>query len=479
MYTARAVVVLGEKADPNGPAAADAKSGGDRTRLNMISVFQKDPEFTTNAIRDAIAEQTHMAASQRHVWPKTNQPVQYHFDPELRGKALDDFCKRAAQAVTLTQKDGVVEIACRWPDARAADIVNAFYWAFHDEIVNYETTGSKLQETLLSKLLDDYKATEARLDEKLSRFGRDHADDTPGDSSGVANRYLAMLTANAELQANILQLRKRREASAEQLKTIPPKIKSMEIIGRATDTPLYLAAIQKRNEAQQRLDTLKAKYQDKHPMVQEAQAAFSAADEQFRKAEKASSATPNVEKQTMISNPEYDRLLAFINQADADLKGMEAAWDLKHKQAAEEKKRVLAAGNYSNELKQLTDQRASVRAARANVESQLETAGLAQKQDVLRASLQTGMLAKPVAEQDAAAVTAFMTYAAGPILGLLIAFALSLFAKGMDRTLRTPHDVEKRLGKPVLAVLPKMDTPRISRTRLGSGDSGQSRLPSG
>ena len=133
-----------------------------------------------------------------------------------------------------------------------------------------------------------------------------------------------------------------------------------------------------------------------------------------------------------------------------------------------------------NEQKSLSDQRAAMHATRASLESRLEAAQLASKQDILRASLQTSLLSKPVAQRDAAGGMAFLLYAAGPLLGLAIGILLSVFAKNQDHTLRTPLEVEQRLGVPVLAVLPKMETPRVSRTRIGGGgESGQSSLPPG
>jgi hypothetical protein len=479
MYTATAQVLLSDKEEQANASGAGLKSGADRSKSNLLGVLQKDPEFIKAAIRSAMREQTHPDSAARHVWPRTGQPVEYHFDPALSGAAFEAFCARAGQSIRISQRDGNLEIACRWPDRHAADIVNAFYWAFHDEVVKSETAESKFQSTLLTKLLADNVATERRIEQKLLKYRTDHAGDLPAEPEGTANRYATMLTGLADLQASIIQLQERRDAYAQQIKTIPPKIQSMEIRGRSTDTPLYLAAMQKRNEAQQNLDTLKSKYQDKHPKVQEAQQILDAAEAQFKKAEQTSSATPNIQQQTTIPNPEYDRTLAFINQADADLKGMHATLDLKQKQADDEKRRVLQAGASSNELKWLTDERASIRATRTNLEAQLQAAQIAEQKETERASRLISLASAANAVPDAADGLSLLIYAAGPVLGLIIAFVLSFVAQNFDRTLRTPMEVEKSLGKPVLAVLPKMDTPRMSRTRLNGGDNGRPSLPSG
>jgi capsular polysaccharide biosynthesis protein len=88
------------------------------------------------------------------------------------------------------------------------------------------------------------------------------------------------------------------------------------------------------------------------------------------------------------------------------------------------------------------------------------------------------MMVEPVAEPDTGTKN-ILFYAAGPLLGLLIAFAFSLLAETLDHSLRTPVEVEKYLGKPVLAVLPRMDVPKGTQKRLASnGESAPPVLPS-
>ena len=73
---------------------------------------------------------------------------------------------------------------------------------------------------------------------------------------------------------------------------------------------------------------------------------------------------------------------------------------------------------------------------------------------------------KPKAEKVDTTAKQLLLYLLGPILGALIAFSFSLAAETMDHTIRTPVEVEKYLGKPVLAVLPKMQAPGGGRRRL-------------
>ncbi len=90
------------------------------------------------------------------------------------------------------------------------------------------------------------------------------------------------------------------------------------------------------------------------------------------------------------------------------------------------------------------------------------------------------MIVEPESELDMVGGKSLLFYGAGPVLGLIIAFAFSLLAETLDHSLRTPIEVEKFLGKPVLAVLPRMEAPRDARRRLpGGGEAAQPTLPSG
>jgi len=478
-YTARALVVLSDKQQPAAAPASADKSPDIRTRLNMVQVFQRDPEFVKNAIAGAVQEQRHPALTTRHVWPSTGKPVEYHFDSDLSGAALDQFARRAQHALAVSEKEGVLEISCRWPDRQAEDIVSAFYWAFHDAVVNFEASDSALQAGLLTRLLDDTKATERRIYQKLQRYRVEHGAEPPTEPDGGAGRYATLVSGLADLRAKIIELEQKRDTYAAQLKTIPPKIQSMEIRGRPTDTPLYLAAMQKRNAAQQALDTLKVKYQDKHPLVIEAQHNLDVAAAEFKQAEAESNAKPNVMQQTTIPNPEYDRTLAFVNTADADLKGMKATLDLRQKQVDAEKRLAIEAGVTGSELQSLKEERDRIRASRAALEAQLQAATVTQQEDQVRAAAQTSLLNRPFAESESAGAVAALTFLGGPLAGLLIALLLSMASRSADHTLRTPLEVGKRLGKPVLAVLPKQSGDRLAaRQRLGPGERDRPSLPS-
>ena len=160
------------------------------------------------------------------------------------------------------------------------------------------------------------------------------------------------------------------------------------------------------------------------------------------------------------------------------MKGLRATYELKAKQAEAERAKASRASKQNYEFKWLTDQYGIIGQIRTNLENRVQAAELAQKQDYDRSSAETAMVFKPVPEPESSGAKSMLIYAVGPILGLVIAFAFSLVAESLDHSLRTPIEVEKHLGKPVLAVLPRMDPPRAAKRQINSiPDRGQATLP--
>jgi uncharacterized protein involved in exopolysaccharide biosynthesis len=476
-YTATAMILLTGDSSSGYQSADEAQLGSVRYKLRLFTIFLRNPQFMKDAIRHAISEQTQAAGSSQHIWPDTGQPVAYHFDPNMSDVALDKFCKDARNAINFGQGEGFLELTCRWPDRRAEDILNAFFWEFHDQVVSYETINSTTAQRVLKKLLGEYKSREQAIEKNIIAYQHKNIETPPVQPTEASSNYVTRVSDLEEMQVSMRMAQEQRDTYAAQLKTLQPTIVSSEVSGSPTDNPRYRAALQKRTEAQDALTSLKTRYQDSHPKVREAQVALDAADEDLKVAEKASKASKNIQAITTVKNPDYLRTVAIINQKDAELKGLRATYELKQKQAQAEKQKAYIAGPKNYEFKWLTDSYGIVQTIRTNLENRLHAAELTERQDLERSASETAMLVKPVAEPESSGGKGMLLYAAGPILGLIIAFAFSLVAETLDHSLRTPLEVEKHLGKPVLAVLPRMDPPRASRRQLAGTEPGHATLP--
>jgi uncharacterized protein involved in exopolysaccharide biosynthesis len=477
-YTASAMILLTGRAESSYQNTDESQLGSVKYKVNLLTIFLKDPEFMKSAIKSAIAEQTHSDVATQHVWPDTGLPVEYHFDTNMTDVAFDKFCKDARQALNFAQGEGILELTCRWPDSKAADILDAFFWEYHDRVVSHETVNSEQSETMLSKLLAEYISKEKSIEKNIVKYQKDHINNPPENPEGASSNLKTMQNALEEMRLSISMAQQRRDTYAQQLKSIPAKIVSAEVLGGPQSTPAYQAALRQRNDRQQALDELKSRYQDTHPKVREAQRDLDTAEAELAKAEKAGKAGKNVQSSTEVVNPDFVRTQAMVNQADADLQGLKANYALRQKQVDDERQRALQAGSRNYEFKWLTDEYGIIGTIRTNLENRLQAAQLAKRQELQRSSAETTMVVKPVSEAESAGGKSLLLYAAGPILGLIIAFAFSLVAETLDHSLRTPIEVEKHLGKPVLAVLPRMDPPKPSRRKLGGGgESRQATLP--
>jgi capsular polysaccharide biosynthesis protein len=96
-----------------------------------------------------------------------------------------------------------------------------------------------------------------------------------------------------------------------------------------------------------------------------------------------------------------------------------------------------------------------------------------EERDQLTQARSLALVVPPKAQQLDKGSKSVLLYMLGPILGIIIAFCFSLLAEALDHTLRTPVEVEKYLGKPVLAVLPRIRPEREGRKQL-SGASNPS-----
>jgi len=477
MYTAFGMILLTGKEATQ--VMDDSQLGSVRYKLNLLNFFMKDPAFMKTAITDAIDEQTGNALT-IHVGAD-GERVQYHFKTTMTPVELDNFCKEARQSLNYasSQSEGILELTCRSKDKEAAaDIINAFFWHYHDMVVDYETINTHKRKELLKSLLAQYVEKEKEIEKKVIDYKNAHVGDPPEPPDSANSNFKNDMMALAEAKLAIEMAQERRDAYAQQLKGMKPTMKMSETIGNAHESPLYKAALDKRTAAKQNLEQLKLKYADAHPKVKEAQALLDSAEADLAKADKMASAGSNIQQTVNQPNPDYLRTVAIVNQADADLKGLRATFDLRSKQVESEKQKALTATKQNYDFKWLTDDQGIITQIRTNLENQVQAADLAERQDHDRSSAETAMVVKPVPEPEATGAKSMMIYAVGPILGLIIAFAFSLVAESLDHSLRTPLEVEKHLGKPVLAVLPRMDPPKVARRQLnGIQDRGQATLP--
>jgi capsular polysaccharide biosynthesis protein len=113
---------------------------------------------------------------------------------------------------------------------------------------------------------------------------------------------------------------------------------------------------------------------------------------------------------------------------------------------------------------------------RNNTQAELKAAQIDEERDRITSSQSVDLIVKPDATAVDSKSKKVLLYLLGPIIGLLVGFCFSLALEAMDHSLRTPLEVESYLGKPVLAVIPKIQESKESIKRIGGAPNQQ--LPS-
>jgi uncharacterized protein involved in exopolysaccharide biosynthesis len=250
-------------------------------------------------------------------------------------------------------------------------------------------------------------------------------------------------------------------------------------------SPEYQSLATAKERLQADLDELKLKYTEDNPQVKKEAALLEQVNARLTRLNTQGHLTPGkpgpVSKQRESLNPTWQALDTKRAEAQIQVRAMEAhllnARDAMQKTLQMAKTAPAAAAQF----KSMTDGFTLFSAIRQNLRNRVEQAAMDEQRDREMHTAEMTMIVKPEAEPDIVGAKTVLFYAAGPILGLIIAFAFALLMETLDHSLRTPIEVEKHLGKPVLAVLPRMDTRgEKSRRRLnsGGGEAARPTLPS-
>lgn len=463
-YSATGIVILSQTLQAGIQNPDEVQMGSIRYKLNILNQVKKNPEFIKTALKDAELD--------RDSSGQTMSEVEF-----------DKYTKDVMKALSVATDQTFLEISCRWKDDKAANIVKAFYAAYEREVLEQETALSTRQKGMLEKLLKDYTDEQKDMELKVVNYLKDHPSEPLVNPTEVASNVKSRIQSLEEQRFLLNMAQEQRNEVARQLQTTPKEVNTEIVRGNPAQTILDLPAAQKqRDDAKAKLEDLKGKYFDKHPQVVAAQKAFDDADAKVKELESKGSKLPNssgpLKSYVMSRNPEWDRLNAELNQQDARIKAMTAGLSLQQQELASARQVASSAPKRNFDYKWMQINLDQISAIRANLANKVEMAILDNKRDEAMHSAEMKLLFPPESEQELTGAKSLMLYAAGPLLGIVIAFAFSLVAESLDHSLRTPVEVEKYLNKPVLAVLPRMDAPRKGQRQLGGADAARPSLPS-
>jgi uncharacterized protein involved in exopolysaccharide biosynthesis len=329
---------------------------------------------------------------------------------------------------------------------------------------------------MLEKQFQKYDAEANEKGKVRVAYIQKHWHKNPERMSTEISRHDTLQQSIADYQTAIAETEARLSAVTAALVKTPREITEQQKDMIVTDdTALKLAG--EREGLNQQMLQLKTRYNDSHPQVVELQKKIDALDQRI---EQIKNQPPKTRKTgaevTRGINREWLELNQQKNALTQALRGFQLRLQRTQLQIAQSQSRVEQMPDEQQRFNRIERDYQLADNVRNQLRAQLEAARIDEERDkITQASLVKKQI-EPKAEKIDAGGKGVVLYALGPLLGIIIAFCFSLVAEALDHSLRTPVEVEKYLGKPVLAVLPKIQAPREERKRLAGGS--QKHLPS-
>ena len=412
----------------------------------------------------------------------------------LDGKSPTDvavYCKKVSESITYDPAGNFLGITCRWPGSASEceQILNAFYLYYNQKVMGELALVSTTRTDLLTKLLKDYHEKHHTLEEKVGEYEVKNLAFKPGYNFVQANQdYLQSLDQVKRLQEALQSANKQRDSiSAELAHTQPTTQDSITYKGNS-ESPEMTSAVTTRDAALQALKDLQVNFTDANPKVKAAQEKYDQAKAHVEQLEKTANAkagqkrtASDIQSIKENANPIYQSLKSQMTEQNLNIAKIQT--DLTNAQNSLEKakQRVQMSPAEALRYRTMTSDLGLYAQIEEQLRADLEKARLEEKREQTLSAKDMSVEVPPTAEMEQGGARSALLLAAGPLLGLIVAFSFSLLAESLDHSLRTPQEVETFLNKPVLAVLPRLDTnKKTAQRQLGAGDDKNNRpsLPS-
>lgn len=452
MYNARALIVL--SGSKSGQDAEDAAQRGTvKYKLNLLSTVLKDPKFTETAFKER------------------------GLDKGMTEEEFKKFSKEATAAMQYATGENILEISCRWKDARCADIINAFYGAYSLRVLEMETLQNQSSTEMLKKLVTDFRGRVENIEKKVAKWREEHIEEGYQDPNSAAQEYRARKNQVDAIKGQLSLIRNQKEEVERRLQNEPQMV-DMDILSTSPRLdPEFARLTEANNILNDRLAEERRTHTDDHPQVKfilgqikDVESRMARMEGKVKKTNKSDGLVKTQSRQTI--NPMLLGLQDQLSQLDITEQGYQAQLEKATTELNQAMKRAKTSPEEIQKYQKMTENMSMYMSIRDNLRAKLEQSEIdAQREKELHIT-EMKMMVEPEAVQEEVGKKSIMLFAAGPILGIIIAFAFSLLSETMDHSIRTPTEVEKYLGKPVLAVLPRADIPKgARRPAIGGGEN--------
>jgi len=442
----------------NAVNADKTRKGTIQFKLSVLSDCQAEDGFMKAALRDANLQGSRDAA------------------------AFDAYAKEATRALSFKRiGENILEMSIVWANADAPKIIDAYYSRYHQRVQDVEAASSTMQKKLLTDLAKMYADKKHALEIKNRNYLEKNALNPTPDPQVASSQYQQRVEDVRRLTADLSAAQAQYAVAKKNLDATPKNVDQSIRYQGVGSSSVYTSAETARDNAQDAFNKIKEKDTENSPLYKAAAKKLNDAQDHLDEVTKkgAASTKPGVVLNTTVAvNPQYAMRQDAAVNAESRMKAVETTLRNAQQALAEEKVKAIEAPRQAY-AKMLESEKLPLYTGIYNrMDAEKEAATIAAETQKMQSA--TGMVYTPaVAEVEKASIKGFLLLAAGPIVGILIAFVFSLLFESLDHSLRTPMEVEQKMNQPVLAVLPRFNAKQgMGNVQIGSGDSARPTLPS-
>lgn len=445
-------------------------TGDPATNAAMNELTRRSRRTEVQAVRRKADRLIFWVKNDREFVPQALRDI--NLDKKYSAEELDDITKRIQRRLDKPKliNGQYLNIALPWSNpAEAEQILNALYGRFASRTVAEETAAVTNRRIALQQQFDQAEKEANEAARKRTEFLTRNWWQIASRLGAELGKYDATEQRLSSTRFDLTEARMRLDSVTQELSKTDKYIVQSKSSLRIMENPV-MKLTQEKEDLTKQLAQLRTRYNDAHPAIRDLQKQIAAKQTEI---DEASKKGPQ-EKQTEIKedkqlNPKWQQLDQVKSQLATTIRTLEFRRGELEKQLARAEANVRRIPVGEVEYSKVDRDYKYANSHRNQIQALLKTAQYDETRDKLLEKQSIGLLVPPKAEKQDTPGKIALLYALGPILGVLIAFCLSLVAEAMDHTLRTPVEVEKYLGKPVLAVLPKIPAAREGRKRLAGG----------
>jgi uncharacterized protein involved in exopolysaccharide biosynthesis len=396
-------------------------------------------------------------------------------DKKYPGKTLSeiarDIRKKIVGPVLLNEQ--YMELKLTWHDPEEAEaILNNLFSKFSEQTVAAETFLVTEKRSFLEK---QYKSA----DEKADRLAKLRIT-LQKDNYWKQPTMLAFhMGENEQIQRKLGDTRLDLADAETRLQDVMRQLQGMEpmipdgqetVMERVEPTMKLAADLQ---ELEKQKKQLLQSYSPLHPKVQDLDKQILATQQQIADIKNQPAAAPQktIETNKLVRNPIWAELRMMQAQLEQTIRAQRRRMADLNGSLSTIQSRLTVMPDWEAKFNEVEQNYQLADTIRRNLHASLAAAELDEERDKSTQALTLNLEVPPKAEKTDSSGKKVLLYFLGPLLGIFVAFCFSLFAESLDHTLRTPVEVERYLGKPVLAVIPRMAVPREGRKKLAGASS--------